>query len=191
MRLKMQLKPFVPPIVWSGLKRAAASLEKTPKQTKAGKDFTAMTSAQNFSIEFRRVSLPSGTFFLPEYAAHRPATQAILTGVLYEPETHALISELLRVRPGNLVHAGTFFGDMLPSFSRACSGTVYAFEPVLENYVLAKLCVQENELDNVVLLNAGLGSKVTVARIDTGDEDGPHRGGASQIADRGGSSQRW
>ena len=99
MNLKEQLKPFVPPIVWSGLRRAAASFEKTPNQMTAGKDIMAMASAQNFSIYLRRVSLPSGTFFVQEYAAHRPASQAILTGTFYEPATHALISELLQVRP--------------------------------------------------------------------------------------------
>jgi FkbM family methyltransferase len=185
MNLKRALKPFLPPIVWSGLRRVTASHEKSPKQTKAGKDIMAMSSAQSFSIELRRITLPSGIYFIPEYAAHRPASQAVLNGTLFEPATHTVITQLLQERPGNLVHAGTFFGDMLPSFSRACPGVVFAFEPVLENYVLAKLCVQENDLDNIVLLNAGLGSTVAVTRIDTGDADGVHRGGASQISDRG------
>lgn len=184
MNLKTSLRPFVPPIVWSKLRRVT-TLNNPPKQMTAGKDITAMASAKNFSIEFRCVPLLSDTYFVPEYAAHKPASVAILAGSFYEPATHALISELLQMRPGNLVHAGTFFGDMLPSFSRACSGTVYAFEPVLENYVLAKLCAQENDLDNVILQNAGLGSTVAVARIDTGDEDGAHQGGSSQISDTG------
>jgi len=74
---------------------------------------------------------------------------------------------------------------MLPSFSKACPRTVFAFEPVLENYVLAKLCIQENRLTNVVMQNAGLGSSISVARVDTEAENGMHRGGGSQIADRG------
>jgi FkbM family methyltransferase len=146
-----------------------------------------MTLASNhgFAIGLKHVSLPSGEYFVPKYAAHRPAARAILAGNFYEPDTHALVSRLLAVRHGSMIHAGTFFGDMLPSFSRACSGTVYAFEPVLENCVLAKLCVQANGLANVFLLNAGLGSHVEVAHIDTGEKSGSHRGGASQIADRG------
>jgi FkbM family methyltransferase len=72
---------------------------------------------------------------------------------------------------------------MLPSFSRACAGTVYAFEPVLENYVLAKLCVEQNGLANVALFNAGLSDQLGVGRVDTGSS--VHRGGGSEISDYG------
>lgn len=82
-----------------------------------------------------------------------------------------------------MIHAGTFFGDMLPSFSRACQGTVYAFEPVLENYVLAKLCVESNKLGNVALFNAGLGEEVGVGHVDTGTSI--HRGGECEISESG------
>lgn len=84
-----------------------------------------------------------------------------------------------------MVHAGTFFGDMLPSFSRSCRATVYAFEPVLENYVLAKLCLQENGLKNVVLMNAALGESLGVAYMDTGQDGGWHHGGGSRVANSG------
>jgi FkbM family methyltransferase len=139
---------------------------------------------EQFSIDLVRVDHSGCIFFVPKYAVHRPASQEILAGRLFEPKTHSMVRTLLQSRGGNIVHAGTFFGDMLPTFSRACPGTVYAFEPVLENYVLAKLSVEENALNNVILLNAGLGSKVAVARIDT-NENGLHRGGSSHIADHG------
>ena len=64
-----------------------------------------------------------------------------------------------------MVHAGTFFGDMLPSLSAKCPATVFAFEPVLENYVLAKLTVSENNLGNVLLLNSALGSSYGISSI--------------------------
>jgi FkbM family methyltransferase len=139
--------------------------------------------ASDYRIAFRRLDLEGDVFFLPAYALHRPAVGEMLAGRRYEPSTHVLMERLLRDRPGDLIHAGTFFGDMLPSFSRACRGTVLAFEPVLENYVLAKLCVQENGLANVVMVNAGLAEEVGTARIDTGDER--HRGGTSEIAETG------
>lgn len=122
---------------------------------------------------------------VPRYAVHRPACQAILSGRRYEPITHDLVHALLSARGGNLIHAGTFFGDMLPSFSRTCPGTVYAFEPVLENYLLAKLSIEQNDLGNVVIFNAGLGSGLSVALVDTGEQAGPHRGGSSRMAEKG------
>ena len=140
---------------------------------------------ESLSVPFQRVNQSTGTFFVPDYAAHRPAAKAILNGRLYEPATHALVAAILQARPGNMIHAGAFFGDMLPSFSRACTGTVYAFEPVLENYLLAKLCIEANGLDNVMLLNAGLGPGSGTARIDTGGKGGPHLGGASTISEQG------
>ena len=191
MSMKARVKAFIPPIVWSGLKGVAARLNKRPpgagatEDQGAGRTILSLASGQSFAVEFRRVSTSSGTFFVPEYAAHRPASECILSGTLYEPDTHALIAMLMKLRPGSLVHAGTFFGDMLPSFARACPSTVYAFEPVLESFIMAKLCIQENELDNVLLMNAGLGESASVARIDTGDEAGVHQGGSAKIGSRG------
>jgi len=125
---------------------------------------------------------------IPSYARRRPASQAFLSHKYYEPLTHELIAKLLKRRPGDLIHAGTFFGDMLPSFSKKCSGTIYAFEPVLENYILSKLCIELNEISNVLLWNVGLGKEVSSAQIDTGDKERGHAGGASQIAETGQST---
>jgi FkbM family methyltransferase len=82
---------------------------------------------------------------------------------------------------GSMVHAGTFYGDMLPTFSSYVSSNVYAFEPVLENYVLAKICAAKNNLENVLLFNCGLGSSVENLRINTTEGNGQHAGGASKI----------
>jgi FkbM family methyltransferase len=183
LNLKQKLKPFVPPILLSGL--SAISTDRIPKPVPVPKKYAPFLEDDRFSIRLLRVSHPAGIFLLPDYAEHRPVGRYLLEGALFEEKTHALVSALLQYRPGNMVHAGTFIGDMLPTFSRACSGTVYAFEPVLENYVMAKLCVQENGLDNVILSNAGLGSSISVAKINTADEGHAHRGGASQISDHG------
>jgi len=136
-----------------------------------------------YVVDFRRVTLDGSTYYLPKYALHRPACREFLEGRFYEPETHALVAKLLAERPGDMVHAGTFFGDMLPSFSRACGGTVFAFEPVLENYVLARLCVERNAFHNIALFHAGLGDALGVGRVDVGGA--VHRGGGSEMADSG------
>ncbi len=183
MNLKEVVKQLMPPILWSTARKLRS---QSSNATKTAQEASRTTiSEDRFSIGFIRVDTSAGSFFVPKYAKHRPASAAILNGRFYEPETHSLIAELLSVRPGNLVHAGTFFGDMLPSFSMACPGMVYAYEPVLENYVLAKLCVEQNNLENVLIVNAGLSSSITVSRVDTGVGEGTHRGGASEISDFG------
>ncbi|MCF3642737.1 FkbM family methyltransferase [Rhizobium sp. TRM95111] len=142
-----------------------------------------------FQVDFREVTLAGSVYFIPAYAMRRPACQMFLNGKVYEPLTHLLVAEILKHHPGDMVHAGTFFGDMLPAFSAACPGTVYAFEPVLENYVLAKLCVERNGLGNVLLWNAGLGDRLSVARIETATPSGAHHGGGSHIAEAASAAQ--
>jgi FkbM family methyltransferase len=74
---------------------------------------------------------------------------------------------------------------MLPAFSAAVQGDVLAFEPVLENYVLARLCVDRNELHNVTLFNCALGDSISNLRMDTKQSATLHAGGGSRISDRG------
>jgi FkbM family methyltransferase len=140
---------------------------------------------ERFTVSFSKVMQDRGIYFVPKYAEHRPACQAILSGQMYEPDTHELVHNILQRKTGSMIHAGTFFGDMLPTFSRSCPGTVYAFEPVLENYVLAKLCIDSNKLENVYLQNAGLSDSTSIAHIDTGDQGGTHRGGGSRLSEAG------
>lgn len=117
-----------------------------PKRTAL--DFS---DGDRYSVGFRVVSMDDGTrFCVPLHGQHRFAAQHILNRQFYEPDTHRLVSALMPALGGNMIHAGTFFGDMLPTFSHATPGTLFAFEPVLENYVMAKLCVEMNALENVV-----------------------------------------
>jgi FkbM family methyltransferase len=138
----------------------------------------------SYAVEFDKIRLDGSTHFLPRYAFGRPACRSLRNGELYEPKTHELVAMLLSEFGGDMVHAGTFFGDMLPSFAGHCQGTVYAFEPVLENFVLAKLSVEANGLRNVALFNSALSGSIGTIHIDTGDE-AAHLGGASRVADSG------
>lgn len=139
----------------------------------------------SFSVDYRPVDHAGSRFFVPAYAVHRPASRQLLRGTFYEPATHRLMQRLLPERGGDLVHAGTFFGDMLPTFAAACAGRVYAFEPVLESYILAKLCLIHNEINNVALFNAGLGDALGIVHMSTEGGGGRHRGGSSRIAETG------
>jgi FkbM family methyltransferase len=106
----------------------------------------------------------------------------VLEGRLVSPGLHRLVGRVLRERPGSIVHAGTFFGDMLPSFSRKTPALVYAFEPVLENYLLAREVVETNGLKNVLLMHGGLGAEVAVATVGVArGRRMRHLGGAARI----------
>ena len=127
------------------------------------------------------VEFDGAVYFVPRYGVHRPCAGLILQERYAAPGLHRLVEMVMKRRPGSMIHAGTFFGDMLPSFSRKTPGLVYAFEPVVENYLLARAVMIENGLDNVVLINAGLGAGPGVARIKTRGRSGLHRGGSSQV----------
>lgn len=138
----------------------------------------------SFKVEFEIALLNGHIYYVPKHAAHRPACRQIMRGQYHEVKTHRLIKSIFQANSGDLVHAGTFFGDMLPSFSSSVgsAGTVYAFEPVLESYVLAKQCVYSNRLSNVILMNSGLSNCFKTARIKTQDaQSGECLGGGSTI----------
>ena len=181
--MKTIVRLFVPPIIWSMMAR----LRKRTVSVNVGsrRSLSNSVTGSVFTIPFHKVTQDRGVYFVPIYGEHRPASQAVLNGEVYEPATHALIDSIMMHRPGSMIHAGTFFGDMLPTFARSCKGVVYAFEPVLESYVLAKLCVEANEIENVFLQNAGLSDRISIARIDTGGTDEQHRGGTSQVGNAG------
>ncbi len=148
---------------------------------------SSASSSGEWKVGFLGVNFDDAHYFVPEYAQHRPAAQAILRHQYHEPKTHELIKHLTQSRKGEILHAGAFFGDMLPSFSRACpQHSVICFEPVLENYILARLCVKTNNLENVILYNAALSDKSHNVCMSTRDtETGVHRGGSSFISDSG------
>lgn len=140
---------------------------------------------EKYEVEFIYLTFDGNQYFVPKYALHRPAVKNLLNGILYELDTHDFVKGFCKSFKGSMVHAGTFFGDMIPNFSRFVSGNVYAFEPVFENYILAKLCVDNNNLENVILMNCALSDNLGNLYINTNESDGRHAGGASTISDKG------
>lgn len=139
---------------------------------------------RSYQLEFIECALEGNVYFLPAYSLERPAVRCFLNGQLYEPETHALVRHVFSRVRGSMIHAGTFFGDMIPNFA-AVAETLWCFEPVLENYVLARLAIERNGLDNVNLFNAALSDGVGHVRMSTVSDEGVHRGGSSFVAGSG------
>ena len=137
-----------------------------------------------FQVDYVETALDGDRFFLPVYALQRPAVKCFLEGSVWEPDTHKLVHHILARAPGSMLHAGTFFGDMLPSFARAAQ-TLWCFEPVLENYILARMIAEANGLANVNLFCGALSDRVGTVRMDVTDPWGAHRGGSSFVGSQG------
>lgn len=120
---------------------------------------------------------------MPERATHRPAVKESLAGRYYEPFSHLNFKKILDYKGnGAAIHAGMFFGDMLHTYSRSAE-RLYAFEPVLENYFLAKKNAENLGLANVVLVNAALSDSNGLTEIATHNAAGQFLGGASGLRD--------
>lgn len=124
----------------------------------------------------------NGGYCIPRASQHRPAARTVLAGEVWEPETIAFMTR--HSKDGDIVHAGTYFGDFLPALSRSCPGrTLWAFEPNPENFRCALITIAINNLKNVELRNAGLGQDRVSLSMKVADGSGRALGGASQVVD--------
>jgi FkbM family methyltransferase len=125
-----------------------------------------------------------GSYCVPRSSLHRPAARAVVSAGVWESETLNLLRST--GRDGDIVHAGTFFGDFIPALarSRERDARVWAFEPNRESYECARLTVILNGLENVTLSHAGLGAESATALLATRNAKGlPLGGGSHLIAD--------
>jgi len=122
-----------------------------------------------------------GGYCVPLSSKHRPAARNILSGGIWEPKIVEFMTS--RCGDGDIVHAGTFFGDFLPALSQSSAqgSRIWAFEPNPENYRCAFITTYINGLQNVELINAGLGERQGFLQMVTSDTDGMSLGGASRM----------
>ncbi|WP_342075977.1 FkbM family methyltransferase [Yoonia sp. SS1-5] len=135
---------------------------------------------QFFGLDASLYEVDGATYIVPDKHADHPYGKRIRVGEYYEPKLHKFVTRHLKNRPGSMIHAGTYIGDMLPRFSQAAT-MLYAFEPDLENYLIAKSMVEINQLKNVYLLNAALAQKAEVLGLVV-EADGKHLKGRVQVA---------
>ena len=132
-------------------------------------------------LAFRTAFNRYGGYCIPVAAEHRFAAQTVIAGEVWEPNTIALMIQACR--GGDIVHAGTFFGDFLPALAKAAA-KVWAFEPKRENWRCASLTVSLNGLANVALYLGGLSDHAGEMALQTRDSDGVVLGGASHLEDQ-------
>jgi FkbM family methyltransferase len=117
-----------------------------------------------------------GVYCVPRASRRRPAAQAVLQGQVWEKAT----VDLMRGTPGDVVHAGTFFGDFLPALASGRADAIWAFEPNSESYRCAKITVALNDLQ-VTLTPAALGKASGVGTLATTNSQGRPSGGGSRL----------
>jgi FkbM family methyltransferase len=112
---------------------------------------------------------------------HTPAVRYVLAGEVWEAATIEFISS--RRADGDIVHAGTYFGDFLPALSRMLpeGANVWTFEPNRESCRCARITIEINRLHNVHILNAAVGERAETRDLVVG-EQGNALGGASYMA---------
>ena len=125
------------------------------------------------------VKHPNGIFCIPDESAHRFAAKKIIAGKAWEPKTLALMAK--EAAKGDVIHGGTFFGDALPTLSKACKGTVWAFEPNPSNFAAASKTISLNKLSNVRLTNAAMSDHTGIMEMRTRDNKGTAMGGGSKL----------
>jgi FkbM family methyltransferase len=131
-----------------------------------------------------------GSYCVPRASLHRPVSRWIVESRVWEADTLDLVRGADPA--GEVVHAGTFFGDFIPALarSRANGALVWAFEPSRENYRCASATISLNGLENVRLRNAALDAAGGSALLATSDRDGLPLGGASRVV-RNRARARW
>lgn len=122
-----------------------------------------------------------GRYSVPEGLDHRPAVRMIKAGEVYEPKTIAFMRA--QVGTGDIIHAGTFFGDFLPGLSSAMApgARIWAFEPNPDSHDHAARTIALNELDNVTLAHKALSNVAGEIHFRTHDQDGNPMGGHSHF----------
>ena len=122
-----------------------------------------------------------GGYCVPRESFHRPAAQMILAGKVFEAETIQYI--LQNTNDGDIIHAGTYFGDFLPALSAACQKNhkIWAFEPNPVNYRCAMITAKINDLRNLEIRNLGIGEKTETLPLLVLDRKGKSLGGGSSV----------
>ena len=132
-----------------------------------------------------------GGYFVPLSSKHRPAAQSILNGQVYEPRTIRFMEN--HCGDGDVVHAGTYFGDFLPGLSKSMdkNAIIWAFEPNRENFRCAQITVKINNIKNVVLKDIALSAKEGKCYILVQTEEGIHLGGTSTIVNKSEKGKKY
>lgn len=158
-------------------------VREQPAQSRPG---SASTSTLSGVVAYNEY----GGYFVPHSSMRRPAAQRIMAGRVWEKQTLRFLTS--GWREGDMVHAGTYFGDFLPALSAACpeGSRIWAFEPNPESFRCAQVTASINDCREVELTNAGLGVGESTATMAVRDRKGRGLGGTSRLLDGASEDRR-
>lgn len=153
------------------------------RKTKAPK-FTKYKGASDSVLQCIIAYNKYGGYCVPLSGYFHSAPQTIFKGNVWEKETTEFI--ISNLGNGDIIHAGTFFGDSLPAISNANKDNItWAFEPNPESYRCASITKIINNLNNVKLFNKGLGECNSCEKMKTvNNKNGQSMGGGSRMASK-------
>jgi len=120
-----------------------------------------------------------GLYSIPKSVEYTYTAEFILKGGVHEDTT----IEYLKSIGGNIIHAGTGFGDFLPGLKDCDS--VWAFEPNPLMYQSSLETISLNNISNVKLFSDALGDYNGIAKLKKIDEMGVEMGPRSEMSDDG------
>lgn len=85
---------------------------------------------------------------------------------IYECDIN-LVKDKKKLRQGNFIDAGAYIGDSSIVLAKYTDKKVYAFEPVLKNYITMQNLIKENNVKNIVPVKLALGDKSEDSLINT------------------------
>ena len=118
-----------------------------------------------------------GVYVIPEEIEYTYTAQTIIDGGVHEETTIEYIKSI----GGNVIHAGSGFGDFLPAL-KDCN-RVFVFEPNPLMYQCSLETIRLNNLTNISLYTHALGEYDGKSELKITDESGLEMGPRSEIGD--------
>ena len=116
-----------------------------------------------------------GVYSIPKEIAYTYTAQTILDGGVHEDTT----IDYIRSIGGNIIHAGSGFGDFLPALKNC--DKVWVFEPNRLMYESSLDTISLNKLDNVNIFPYAIGEYDGKSTLQHIDESGLEMGPRSEI----------
>ena len=99
---------------------------------------------------------------------HTPVATFLRSHIVWEEECKRWVeSQASDLAASSVAIGGLFFGDWLPTLSRAVGvhGHVFGFEPSTENVRMCRATIDANRLHNVHVVNAGISNYTGALRL--------------------------
>ena len=138
------------------------------------KSFLSQLVNEHDSLQMKKISIDASSglrvintqdaiYAVPPDYMCNSATRGYLYSRIAEKEVVDIIDKRVNSFPGNIIHAGAYFGDMIPSLSTICpsESKIFAFEVDPISHNLARETLRLNLIHNCILFNMALWSSPT------------------------------